>query len=100
MSEPRGHWQIYDSSVALTLTFLRRSRGNTERNVRVAIPEDGTDFSSHAAGAPFDIAWFDRRGLVVACRSDCAFARAARPQRKLMCVSYAPFRGEQTPLSS
>src|SRR5579864_2563513 len=36
MSEPKGHWQIYDSSVALTLTFLRRTRGRTERNVRVA----------------------------------------------------------------
>src|SRR5271163_2731358 len=39
MSEPEGHWQPYDSSVALTLTFLRRGRCKTERNGRVATLE-------------------------------------------------------------
>ncbi len=37
MSEPKGHSQPYDFSVALTLAFLRPTRGDTERNVGVAI---------------------------------------------------------------
>ena len=33
----------YDTSVALTLTFLRRTRGHAERNVRVATLADFTE---------------------------------------------------------
>jgi hypothetical protein len=32
------HWQLYDSSVALDLTFLRMTRDNAGRNVKSAIP--------------------------------------------------------------
>jgi hypothetical protein len=35
-SEPKGHQQLYDSSVALDLTFLRMTRGNAARNVKSA----------------------------------------------------------------
>jgi hypothetical protein len=34
MSEPKGHQQILDSSVDLDLTFVWRTRGNTETNVK------------------------------------------------------------------
>src|SRR5437879_5808001 len=45
-------------------------------------PEDGTDFSSYAAGASPDIPWYDCRGVVVAGHADHAGARADRPQPK------------------
>src|SRR5713226_5288016 len=32
----KGHYQLYDSSVALDLTFLQRTRGNADRNVKSA----------------------------------------------------------------
>src|SRR5713226_2759512 len=35
-SESKGHWQLYDSSVALDLTFLPMTRGNAGRNVKSA----------------------------------------------------------------
>ena len=34
MSEPKGHWQISDSSVVLDLTFALRTRRLTEANVK------------------------------------------------------------------
>ena len=36
MSEPKGHQQRYDPSVALDLTFLRMTGGNADRNVKSA----------------------------------------------------------------
>src|SRR5665647_1757564 len=45
-------------------------------------PEDGTDFSSYAAGASPDISWCDCRGVVVAGRSHLAAARPDRSQRQ------------------
>src|SRR5215471_4921549 len=33
MSEPKGHWQILDSSVVLDLTFASRARSDTEANI-------------------------------------------------------------------
>src|SRR5579863_136278 len=52
MLEPKGHQQIYDSSVALTLTFLRRGRCETERNVRVATLATGVNLAA-AVGCGF-----------------------------------------------
>src|SRR3954469_12110753 len=43
-------------------------------------PEDGTDFSSHAAGALPDFHWCDCRGVVVAGHADPFGARPDRPQ--------------------
>jgi hypothetical protein len=34
MSEPKGHWQEYDSSSVLDLTFAWRTRRYTEANVK------------------------------------------------------------------
>src|SRR2546421_4358355 len=45
-------------------------------------PEDGTDFSSYAAGASPFIARYDRGPLVVAGHADYPCARADRSQRK------------------
>src|SRR5207253_9122279 len=43
-------------------------------------PEDGTNFSSHAAGALPDFPWCDCRGVVVAGHADHPGARADRSQ--------------------
>jgi hypothetical protein len=53
-SEPKGHSQLYDSSVALDLTFLRMTRGDAGRNVKsVTLPDRLRSFSqSFAALAP------------------------------------------------
>src|SRR5205823_11730559 len=47
-------------------------------------PEDGTDFSSYAAGASPDIPWYDCCGVVVAGHADHAAARADRSQRQVV----------------
>jgi hypothetical protein len=39
-------------------------------------PEDGTEISSHAAGASSHIPWYDCRGVVVAGHTDQFGARA------------------------
>src|SRR5206468_7049076 len=53
-----------------------------ERVIDGPRPEDGTDFSSYAAGASPFIAWYDRGPLVVAGHADYARARADRSHRK------------------
>src|SRR3974390_2175398 len=35
MSEPKGHYQMLDSSVVLDLTFASRTRSDTEANVKL-----------------------------------------------------------------
>src|SRR5258708_36091235 len=45
-------------------------------------PEDGTDFSSYAAGASPDIPEYDRSRVVVVGHADHARARADRSQRQ------------------
>jgi len=61
-------------------------------------PEDGTDFASYAP-ALLAISL----SAIAACGGGwprrLPGARAIDPAAKLMCVSYAPFRGAQTPLS-
>src|SRR5215475_7152112 len=60
MSEPKGHWQEYDSSAVLDLTFAMRTRGNTEANVKSTAlagrrcPE--ATFTSSAPASPLPIA--------------------------------------------
>src|SRR6185295_19451314 len=53
-----------------------------ERVIDGPRPEDGTDFSSYAAGASPFIARYDRSPLVVAGHADYAGARPDRSRRK------------------
>src|ERR1700716_96728 len=56
-SEPKGHQQLYDSSAALDLTFLRRTRGNGGRNVKSAALVGSQPVQEFACGSwvPFSL---------------------------------------------
>src|SRR5688572_25564398 len=67
-SEPKGHWQLDDSSAALDLTFLRRTRCNTGRNVKSAALVASGRHRKHAARPEYQESEQEQHDIEVALR--------------------------------
>ena len=79
-------------------TALGRCRPETAKR-RSRLTEGGTDFLAHATGASAHFAWWPLLPCGGGWPRRSRLARAPiDPEAKLLCVSYAPFRGPQTPL--